>query len=89
MSIRDILKHELIGLNIKVCDAKNKHLIGLEGKIIDETKNTLLIEGKDKRRRLVKSQVVLNIQFKGKMIMVNGKLLVNRPEDRVKRMRKI
>jgi ribonuclease P protein subunit POP4 len=49
MNIKDIVKIELIGLNVKIIDAKNKSLIGITGKIIDETKNLLFIETQHKK----------------------------------------
>ncbi|MAG47796.1 hypothetical protein CL617_04275 [archaeon] len=47
----------LIGSKIKVKDSKNKTLIGLQGKVIDETKNTITIEHNNKVKKLIRSQV--------------------------------
>ena len=44
MNLKDVVKLELIGLHIEVVKAKNSSLIGLKGKIIDETKNTITIK---------------------------------------------
>ena len=40
MNIKDIAKHELIGLTIEIIDSKNKDNIGIKGVVINETKNT-------------------------------------------------
>jgi ribonuclease P protein subunit POP4 len=86
---KDFVRHELIGLNIKIVDAGNPSLIGVEGKIIDESKNSITIETKKGIKKLIKSQIKMRVKFKGKTIEVNGKLLVGRPEDRIKKIRSL
>lgn len=85
MNINDYLKFELIGLEVEVIDAKNKSLIGIKGKIVDETKNTFVIETNGKERNLLKDQVTLIIDFKKEKIKVEGKLFLGRPEERIKK----
>ena len=76
------MKDTLIGKTIKVVDAKNKSLAGVEGKVIDETKNTIKIIGdKNKEKTLIKSQ--LTIEVNGKI--VEGEKLTKRIEERIKR----
>ena len=85
MEIEDIAKHELIGLSIKVVDSKNKGNIGIQGTIIDETKNTLVIETKtEKRKILFKSNIVIETVINNKKIQIKGKSLLGRPQDRIK-----
>ncbi len=76
-----LVKKELIGSWIEVVDSKNKTLLGLKGKVVDETKFTLKIQTKDKMKRLIKSQIVLKIGD----YLVKGEKLVGRPEDRIKK----
>ena len=78
--VSQIEKKELIGSNIEVISSKNKTLIGLKGKVIDETKNTLTIKS-DKTKKIIKSHVTLKIDNK----VVDGKKLSSRPEDRIKK----
>lgn len=85
MNIKDITRHELIGLNIEIVEAKNKALIGLKGKVIDETKNLLIIQTKKGEKKILKDQVTLNIKVKDKKVQLEGKLLVGQPEDRLKK----
>ena len=85
MNINDYLKFELIGLEVEVVDAKNKSLIGIKGKIVDETKNTFVIEIKGKEKKLLKDQVTLIIDFKKEKIRAEGKLFLGRPEERIKK----
>ncbi len=85
---REIAKHELIGLEVEIVESKNKNLIGVKGKIIDETKNMITIEG-DKTRKIMKSQVMMKMNIGNRKYEVDGRILVGRPEDRIKKLRKI
>ncbi len=82
MGIKDYVKYELIGSQLEVVYSKNKSLIGIKGKIIDETKNMFVLNN---GKKLIKSQSTFNIKFKNKTIKINGQLLVARPEDRLKK----
>lgn len=85
MNKKDIIRHELIGLNTEIVKAKNPSLVGIKGKIIDETKNTITIKQKEKMKKILKEQAVLNLKVGNKVFQINGKLLVGRPEDRLKK----
>jgi RNase P/RNase MRP subunit p29 len=50
-----------IGKNITIVKSLNSSLINIEGKVIDETINTVIVESKDKIRRLLKSQITVKI----------------------------
>lgn len=41
---QNIIYHELIGIGTKVVDSTNSSLIGIEGRIVDETRNMVTIE---------------------------------------------
>jgi len=81
---KEIVRGELIGLSIEIVDAKNKSLIGIRGKIIDETKSMIVIKS-NKIKKLIKSQIRMKIKMKDKMIEIDGKEIVGRPEDRIKK----
>jgi len=81
----NILRHELIGLKVKIAKSSNKSLERISGIIIDETKNMLIIESKGKRKMIPKTEATLSISLEnGKVVEIEGKLLVGRPEDRIK-----
>ena len=82
---RNILRHELIGLAVKVSEATNPSLRGIGGAVVDETKNTLKILAAGRMFMIPKG--VATFRFKlpdGVQVDVNGKRLVARPEDRLK-----
>lgn len=81
----NILKHELIGLGVEVVVADNKSLVGIKGTVVDETKNTLVIETVKGEKIVMKGSVELKLKIDGEEIIINGKNLVGRPEDRIKK----
>lgn len=81
----NITQHELIGLDAEVSEATNKSLKGLKGKITDETQNTITITNKDKTRKILKSQVKITVIINNQTVEIDGKVLVGRPEERIKK----
>lgn len=47
----------MIGSNIEIIESKNKTLIGLKGKVIDQTKNTITLETKKGIKKIILSHV--------------------------------
>ena len=82
-----ILEDELIGLQVKVKKSTDRAREGLEGKVVDETKNTLVIETPKGDKTVPKGECSFSFHYKGKWTLVDGRLLVARPEDRIKRAR--
>ena len=72
---------ELIGAFVEVIQAENKSLVGKKGKITDETRNMIEIGN----NKIVKDQVILEIDFNNQKYIIDGKLLVGKPEDRLKK----
>ena len=73
---------DLIGKQIKVVEAKNKALEGIQGTVIDETKNTIAVQSKSGVKTLLKNQI---------KIMVDGQIItpvVARPWEIKKRWKK-
>jgi ribonuclease P protein subunit POP4 len=87
MNEKLLARDELIGLNVKIIDCKDPSWIGKSGKIIDETKNTFLIEIDDEKKRIAKYIASFEIEYKGKIITINGSKITFRPEDRIKKVR--
>lgn len=88
----NILRHELIGLYAEVADSTHEGY-KFSGKIVDETKNTLVIEtagSADNTKTVPKNCVFLDLTLDdGSVIRVDGRLLVGRPEERIKKKHKI
>lgn len=82
----NLVRHELIGLWCKIVESADKKTIGLEGKVVDESRNTLILEVKGREKNFVKDNCVFIFTLpSGEKVRVDGALLVARPEDRVKK----
>jgi ribonuclease P protein subunit POP4 len=84
---RNILRHELISLSVKVKHSTDSTQKGLKGRVIDETYNTLKIETKEGKEKIIpkKNSIFIFTLPNGTKIQVDGNLLVGRPEDRIKK----
>ncbi len=82
----NLVRHELIGLNVRIVGSSNKSSIGLEGKVVDETRNMLTIEKADGSEVSVpKETSVFSFEVGSAWVRVDGKILIARPEDRIKK----
>ena len=86
ITCNNIHAHELIGLDLKIIDCTNHDLIDKEGRIVYETKNMLFIEIDDTIKKIPKSIVILEFLIDGKRCIVDGKDIIGRPEDRIRRL---
>lgn len=55
---------KLIGKFIKIISSKNKSLVNLRGRVIDETRNTITLETEDKTIKIIKSHVKIENENK-------------------------
>ena len=86
----NLARHELIGLPLKVAESSNSCQVGLTGQVIDETRNTFLLETKAKVVCLAKKNTSLDFTLpSGRMVRIAGSVLISQPENRItKRMQK-
>lgn len=79
-------KSEFIGGRIRVIESSQKSLEGIEGTVVDETKNTLTVldEVSKKRKRLIKSTIIFTLRGK----RIDGKSVALQPHERIKRTKK-
>ena len=79
------VRHEFIGLDVVVVDANNKNLVGIKGEIVDETKNTFVIETVHGEKKVLKKGTSFQVRLEKQEIIIKGDILVGRPEDRIKK----
>lgn len=84
MKAKRLIKGELIGLSVKVISSKNPANKGLQGTVVDETKNTLVVKTAKGKKRLIKQNCVFELEVGKQRIRVEGKILAKRPEERIK-----
>ena len=88
---QNIIHHELIGLDTEVVDSTNRSLIGIKGRIVDETRNLLTIETDAQEKKIPKScsSFIFTIPpVEGKRYLpltlkIDGRLIVSQPENRI------
>jgi len=95
ISPHNLIHHELIGLEVEVVESNNSYQIGIQGKVIDETRNTIKIDMDCGHVKIVpKSHVDFIFTIPagndrrylpdaGTRVKVNGTLLLSQPENRI------
>jgi ribonuclease P protein subunit POP4 len=81
MKTGEAVRHEIIGLTVKITKAKNQSLVGLSGVVLDETRNSFVIEKEGKRKTILKNQIT---ELMIGNVRVGAKHLMKRPEERIK-----
>ncbi len=82
---KNIVKHELIGLEVEVVEAYNKKQIGIKGIVVNETKKMLWIETEKGIKKIQKSGTKFMFTLPdGKKVKVNGNIITKRPEERLR-----
>lgn len=81
----NLVRHELIGLKVQVIKSTNKNIEGLEGDIVDETRQTFIIRTKNGEKTVIKNECVFLFYLPKVCVRVEGKILIARPEDRIKK----
>ncbi|MBP2044903.1 ribonuclease P protein component 1 [Methanobacterium aggregans] len=84
---QNIFQHEFIGLHVEVKESSHEGFIGINGKVVDETRNTITVETDDGVEKLVPKKAS-TFRFKlpeGAMVEIDGSVIVARPEDRIKK----
>ena len=83
---RNLIRHELIGLRVRIKKSTDPTLKRRGGIVIDETYNMLKIETRKKEIWVPKRNCVFIFTLPDKTkVEVDGNLLVGRPEDRIKK----
>ena len=82
----DILRYEFVGTEARIVRSQHTDYAGIHGKIIAETKNTFTILHKGKAKSVIKNLALFNLKFSdGTIFEIDGKLLMGRPEGRLKK----
>jgi ribonuclease P protein subunit POP4 len=95
-----LIYHELIGLEVKVIRSTNPVLTRTPGRVIDETKNMLIVENsKSRELKIPKAdseflfRIPAELSEKGRrsdtFVKIQGNLLLSQPENRIKNIKKL
>jgi ribonuclease P protein subunit POP4 len=83
----DFRRREFIGLEVEILDSTCPEYIGIKGRVVDETRNTLKIEQQGREKIVPKDCCEFRFDEGGKAHVVSGKDIKFRPEDRIKKVR--
>jgi ribonuclease P protein subunit POP4 len=79
--MKNFIKGEFIGLPVKIGECSDPSFNGIEGIIIDETKNTFLIKTNTKEKKIAKE--IAKFEING--ISIEGKKIKWHPWERIKK----
>jgi len=81
-----IVQNEFIGLETKVVKSSNPHIVGIAGRVVNETRNTFTILQDIEEKVVAKDNTVFNFVIpNGTIVEIDGKVIIGRPEDRIKK----
>ena len=79
----NITSHEFIGLDTEIVQSTNPQVIGLNGRIINETKSMFTINTKNGIKSIAKYTNDWKFSIQNKDIIVDGSKIAKRPFDRI------
>ena len=79
----NIARHEFIGLETSIVESDNLQVVGLHGKIIDETKSMFTIETQTGVKNMPKENSMWKFVLDGVSTIVNGKTIAKRSYERM------
>ena len=60
-------------------------MVGIEGEIIGETRNTLIIQTPKGRKTVLKAIITLEVDINGRKTIIDGRTIVGKPENRTRK----
>ncbi len=85
ISPQNMIRHELIGLDVKVARSKNPRILGVKGTVVDESRNMLTLANRGRKLKVPKDVATFRFGLQdGTVVDVDGVRLVARPENRLK-----
>ena len=86
ISPRNLLNHELIGLEAEIVRSSDPGLVSRSGKILDETREIILLSTTEGTVMLPKRNCTFDMHLpNGDVVRVDGQLLEGAPEERLKK----
>jgi ribonuclease P protein subunit POP4 len=84
---QNVARHELVGLTARVVDSPDPSLVGIEGRIVEETAHTLVFETEDDEDEKTVPKEYTNFEFElpdDVTVRVDGKTIDARPAERAR-----
>lgn len=82
---KNIVLHELIGLRVEITKSQDNSRKGIKGTVIDETKNTLVIDTPSGKRVVPKMASTFKFVHGRSRFIVEGREINFRPHERLEK----
>lgn len=79
----NITSHEFIGLHTEIVQSSNSQIIGLNGRIVDETKSMFTINTRNGTKFIAKSKNSWKFSIEDNDVIIDGSKITKRPFDRM------
>ena len=83
ITVDNITSHEFIGLDTEITQSTNPQVVGLNGRIINETKSMFTINTDKGAKLIPKSQNSWKFSIGDQDVVVDGTKIAKRPFDRI------
>jgi ribonuclease P protein subunit POP4 len=83
ISPRNVARHELVGLRGRVADSEDPSLVGIEGRVVEETAHTLTIAD-DGEKTVPKEYTTFEFELPDATVRVDGRAIYARPAERTR-----
>ncbi len=80
---RNIARHELVGLRVRVGESADPSLVGTEGRVVEETARTLVVEDGGEKT-VPKGYTTFEFELPDATVRVDGEAIDARPAERVR-----
>ena len=81
MNLTTECEFDLIGQEVTISDSKNNEIIGINGKIIMETKNMIVMNTKNGKRSIPKN--ICQLSNNGEVVQTDSTKVNKRPHERL------
>jgi len=85
ITAKNLVKHELTGLQVEVVESTDPTKIGIKGIVVGESKGIITIETAHGEKRVPKNEGVFRFTLEKEKVEIKGEKLAGRPEDRIKK----
>lgn len=81
----DVILKSLVGNYVKIVESKIENQVGFCGELVDETANFLILEYEGSTVKILKSNVTIEVEYKGKPLYIDGRFLLSTLTQRIKK----
>ena len=83
ISVDNIASHEFVGLHTEIVSSTNPQIVGLNGRVSEETKSMLRINTENGTKFIAKSNSNWQFTIQNKQVTIEGSKITKRPFDRI------